>query len=58
MGGDSMYTPFHEGFKHLTLFTARDFPTYSLQGVLVTNTPLKDLDLVISTLTLSVGRIA
>ena len=23
----------------LTLFTARDFPTYSLQGVLATNTP-------------------
>ena len=23
----------------LTLFTARDFPTHSLQGVLVTNTP-------------------
>ena len=27
----------------LTLFTPRDFPTHSLQGVLVTNTPLKDL---------------
>ena len=30
-------------YEFLTLFIARDFPTYSLQGVLVTNTPLKNL---------------